>query len=66
MENRKEYIKLNENLFEQIKRLLPNESINKIIEITSLGRSQIYKIKKFVKTNEDNSYADFAKKKGEK
>ena len=55
---------LNQALYEQIKRLLQKESVKKIVEITGMGKSQIYKIKCFIETNPDAcAYADFSKKK---
>ena len=65
METRKKYVALNQALYEQIKRLLQKESVRKIVEITGMGKSQIYKIKYFIETNpEACAYADFSKKKG--
>ena len=51
METRKKYVALNQALYEQIKRLLQKESVKKIVEITVMGKSQIYKIKCFIETN---------------
>ena len=61
MGERKQYKAIDQSLYNQIKRLLKQNSVKKIAEITDLGRSQIYKIKSFIETN---SYDDFAKKKG--
>ena len=51
METRKKYVALNRALYEQIKRLLQKESVKKIVEITGVEKSQIYKIKCFIETN---------------
>ena len=51
MKTRKKYVALNQALYEQIKRLLQKESVKKIVEITVMGKSQIYKIKCFIETN---------------
>ena len=45
--------------------MLQKESVKKIVEITGMGKPQIYKIKCFIERNlEACAYADFSKKKG--